>query len=347
MKTTINLTYSPRHEIPYLNEHDARMVLDKGWTLSSTYFFSEIRDVYLALRESGQRDLEGLYDYCVAIRLPYERTEWQKRRLLEHVNALINFGLLHRDYRIARDVFTDAKIGAALSESDLEVFRDIYFSYFRFRELLSWFIDLNPENRLNLLRGLDRSVLQKKAKPLFAFSESGRFVNSFFRELRDNAEIYYIRQSTDSDGLPRTIGNEDLMRFWDVFVAWGLGLNVIEKFSLEDLGITSSSGKNIFCCFLISSSEPKRFNLKDYISEHYAGGQIFLPELVFEIASKYRLSIKKTHELIVTGYKENRERFSLERTSEVFVRRRKTTEKDRVLYPKYNDSYISHLTLRK
>lgn len=347
MTLTIDLSKSPRYEMPCINDLEAQGMANKGWTLSSTYFFSEIRDVYLALRASGPKDLDSFYQFCLSIKLPFRQTPWHKRRLLEHLNALINFGLVRPDYSIARTSFVNSRIGDAVNTADIEVFREIYFSYFRFREIFSWFVELNPPDRLSLVRDLTRLTIENNTRPLFAFSEQGRFVNTFFCELTDNVPVYYLRHRGTVNSSNGGFENEDLMRFWDVFVVWGLALQVLEKFSLEDLNIRAPSGKNITCCFVIDKS-PLEFDLKGYIEEYFRpGDHLFLPQLVFNIATTYRLSVKKTQDLIIKGYTEHKQMFSLERTSEIFVRRRETTEKDRILYPKYGDSYISHLTIRR
>lgn len=346
MNSIVNLTHSPRTEIPYINEEEAKSINEKGWSLSYTYYFSEIRDVYLALNIKEYENIEEFTKFCLSIKLPFVKTEWNKRRIQEHLNALINFSLVDANYRIIKRVFNNRQIGNTISEDDLEVFREIYFNYFRFKEVFSWFIDLNPINRLALVNSIDKEDINNKSKPLFAFSEKGKFTDTFFYELKNDISLYYIKYKGKSITGSESNGNEDLMRFWDVFVAWGTRLKILEKFNLENLGIKTSSGKNIICCYVISDYLSD-FNLLDYIHENFKSSYIYLPELVFQIATNFRLSLEKTHEIIINQYKMQKEHFSLERTSEIFIRRGEIKSQDKILFPKYNDSYISHLVIRK
>lgn len=344
--TSIDLIGSPRIEIPYITEDEARLLLKKGWSFSSTYYFSEIRDVYLALRRSGFANNERFTQFCISIDLPFVITPWNERRILEHLNALKNFALVSADYSIVKNVFDGSEIGKPLSDEDLAVFRRIYFDYLRFKELFSWFIDLNPSSRWGLVNTTEKVDTEKSSRPLFVFSERGKLKDSFLNHLVENATIYYIRyKDQNSDGKDIT-GNEDLMRFWDVFVRWGVELKVLEYFSLRDLDIKTSSGKDIACCYVINNESP-RFNLLDYIRMNYDDSYIHLPELVFKIASEYRLSIEKTKAMIIDQYQIYREVFSFERTSEIFIRGQEIKDDDKILFPKYHDSYISHMVITR
>lgn len=343
----VDLTNSSRLEIPYINEDEAKLLnRNKGWTLSYTYYFSEIRDVYIALRTKGFTGLEEFTNYCLSVDLPFVRTQWNKRRILEHLNALINFSLIDTKYKIIAEVFNESKIGDSLSSDDLNVFYNIYFSYFRFREIFSWFVNINPISRLNLVKELDRSSILNSSIPLYAFSEKGKFMDSFFCELRDYTPVYYIRHKCMDAKGEVVNGNEDLMRFWDMFIKWGTELGVVEKFSLRDLGLKTSTDKNIICCYIINN-DPVQLDLLEYINKNFAHSYIYLPELTFKIATAYRLSIKAAHELIIQGYKVNKENLSFERTSEVFIRGGEIREQDKILFPKFAGSYISHLVVRK
>jgi hypothetical protein len=348
MIRTINFTYSPRIEIPYISEEEAKLLSpsNKGWSLSYAYYFREIRDVYLALKSTEFRDTEAFTNHCLSISLPYAKTKWNKRRILEHLNALKNFSLVDADNKIIQEVFSGSDIGSPLSQSDYKVFHDIYFSYFRFKEIFSWFIDINPDNRLSLVERLNKNVIENSSQVLYGFSNKGRLMDSFFNELKDNTTIYYIRYKVVDNKGNKITGNEDLMRFWDMFVKWGTELKIIEKFSMRDL-IRTSSGRNIVCCYVISNKIPRDLSLMEYLGKNYSGSYIHLPHLVFKIATDYRLSIERTHEFIIREYEEHKEYLGFERTSEIFIRKAEIKERDKILFPKYKGSYISHLVVRK
>jgi hypothetical protein len=355
MSRTINLTRSPRIEIPYINEEEAKLLNQnsegyskgKGWSLSYAYHFSEIRDVYLALKLKEFKNIEAFTNHCLSIDLPYVKTKWHKRRILEHINALKNFSLVGANNKIIQQVFNDSNIGDPLSQGDLRVFHEIYFSYFRFKEIFSWFIDINPDSRLNLVKRISKKEIEDNSLALYAFSNRGKLMDSFFNELEDNTPIYYIQYKVeDNKGNKITGGNEDLMRFWDVFVTWGKELKILEKFSLRDLAKTSS-GRNIVCCYVMSNKDPRDFNLLEYVGKNYPRSYIHLPHLVLKMATEYRLSIEKTHELIIQQYEIHKEYFGFERTSEIFIRTAEIKEQDKILFPKYKGSYLSHLVVRR
>lgn len=339
MKTTIDLTYSKRIEMPCFTEEDAKDLseLKKGWSLSYVYNFSEIRDIYLALKHWNETkfDQEAFFSYCQSIDLPFVRTEWNKRRVLEHLNALKNFSLLDSNYRIIRDVFVDAKIGSALSRDDLYVFKQIYFEYFRFKEIFSWFVNPLPENRLEFITSLTEEEIIAKSDPIFTFSDMSRFTDTFIYELKDGVPVYYLHQD-----------NEDLMRFWDVFIKWGTTLGILEKFSLRSLDIITVDHKSIACSYVISQNKIE-FNLLDFLNKHLTGNYIYIPSLVLELAMKFRFNMDSIHQIIIEQYNIHKEHLSLERTSEIFIKKREIKKGDRILFPKYQDSYVSHLIVRR
>lgn len=347
MSNVIDLTSSLRTQLPYISHEQAQAFLNKGWTLSSTYYFSELRDVYLALTLTEFQNISAFTNFCSSIRLPYVRSPWQQRRILEHLNALINFSLITPDYRIAKKVFQNSRIGDAVTEADKIVFREIYFEYFRFKEVFSWFVNLNPANRLALVEQLQKIDIIDRSRPLYALSREARFYDTFFYDLKDNADIYYLAHEGADSAPAKAAGNADLMRFWDLFLKWGTELGVIERFSLRDVGIQTSSHKNILCCYVLKN-HPREFNLLEFISVRWGNIRyLYLPLVVFEIARTYRVSVEESQDMIVAEYRSHKRHLSFERTSEIFIREAEINDRDKILFPKYNDSYISHLVVRK
>ncbi|UPT67961.1 MAG: hypothetical protein M0D57_04675 [Sphingobacteriales bacterium JAD_PAG50586_3] len=337
MKLTIDTLNAPMVELPSFDEDDAKKFSEysKGWSLSYVYNFSEIRDVYIALKQSEFNTLNSFTEYCLSISLPYVRTPWNKRRILEHLNALKNFLLIDSDYRIIKDVFINERIGDPISETDLLIFKNIYFNYFRFKEIFSWFIDPVITNRFKFIDNLTESNIVQNSKAVFAFSNKSRFTDSFFYELKETPNIYFINNKT----------GEDLMRFWDVFIKWGLVLGVLEKFSLRNLDIKTLSNTNIACVYVVKGIS--RLNLLQYVNDNYSNNYIYLPDLVLDLAITYRSRIEDIHTYIIEQYKINKEYFSFERTSEIFVKVNEIKEGEKIFFPKYNDSYISHLIVRR
>lgn len=338
MKTKIDLTYSRFVEIPSLSEGDANALKQhtKGWSFSFVYDFSEIRDVFIALKQFPSEDFElsKFFKYCQSINLPFIRTRWNERRLLEHLNALKNFGLVGPKYEILEDPFY-TKIGEELKPEDKAIFRRIYFSYFRFKEMISWFIDPMPENKVSFVEAMNDTIFEKESNPLFVFSNKSRFTDSYIYNLKDNATVFYIDSRS-----------EDMMRFWDVFVRWGLNLSVIEKFNLKNLDIRTLENKSIACVYAIDNSF-EGLDLLKYLNDNHKPSYIYLPHLVLELVAKFRQKVETIHKLIIDQYKVHKEYLSFERTSEIFVKRQEIKNGDKIFFPKYNDSYISHIIVRK
>jgi hypothetical protein len=200
-----------------------------------------------------------------------------------------------------------------------------------------------------LVLKLDRQTIIEKSKPIFYFSTGDRFVNNFFYELDDNADIFFIEKNYGK-----------LLRFWDVFISWGKQLGVIEKFRIaypeiavknvyvensESVGYYKYSKRAVGCCYVLSKID--QFDLLDYIKKNYVKNYIYLPQLVLDIALDKRISIEETQNLIIEQYKKHKEYFSFERTSEVFIKKLDIIENDKILFPKHNGAYISHLIVRR
>jgi hypothetical protein len=342
----VDLTKSPRKPLPLLEQTDAKALnmSNKGWSLSSVYNLTEIRDIFVALRnwKSEHFDLKSFSDYCNEINLPFIKSPWKERRILEHLNALKNFGLLSAQYQIVNDVFSDSIIGSSLTEVEQRAFKDIYFNYFRFREIFSWFIDPQQPNRVKLIESLTQDGIENNSRPLFFFSERTRFTDSFIQALENDTPIFTLKEYTEKGRK----NDEDLMRFWDLFCKWGSVLQVIERFNLRSLDIKTTSGKNIACAYVISHAS-LQVDLFQYLEAEFSTNYVYLPDLVLNLALRFRFTIDQTHDLIIDQYKKNKQRFSLERTSEIFIKKTEIREGDKIFFPKYNDSYISHLIVRR
>ncbi len=180
MTPIIDITYSKKTELPSFDEDDAKKIGQKGWSFSYVYNFSEIRDIYHALRQKSFLGLKDFTDYCLEIKLPYVRTKWNQRRILEHLNALKNFDLIGTDYSIKRSVFNSSSIGAAIGKDELMIFEEIYFTYFRFKEIFIWFINPDIADRLTVIEKIDKEYIVKNSNPIFSFSNESRFTDSFF-----------------------------------------------------------------------------------------------------------------------------------------------------------------------
>ena len=326
-------------KLPYLEKRDYSTVFNKGWSFFYIYSLQELRDIYLALInwDNESFDLEEFFVYCRKIKLPFKNRRWQKRRILENLNALIDTSIIDNNFGINRYLFCDSSIGSPLSKDDLSTFRDIFFRYFRFKEMFFWFMGSQKFDQYNykLISKLRSDEIIDNTKPLFYFSNKSRFTDSFFFIIKDNPDIYYFGEN-----------DEDLMRFWDVFIKWGVTLNILEKFSLSNINVKFVDNKNINCIFVISNSQLP-FDFIDYLNLEFKERYIYIPKLIFKLAIQFRQSISKIKKYLLEQYQLNKNALSFERTSEIFIKKEEIKDEEKLFFLKYNNSYISHIIIRK
>lgn len=328
----IDLSKSKQHELPFFNEDQAKQnsSIEKGWSYSFVYHFSELKNVFIALKNIPYQGKDDFSRQVIQTGLPYVKTPWESRRILEQLNALINFGLITKNYKIEQDYFSEQNYTNDLTEGDLSVFNKIYHEYFRFKEIHSWLINPIQEDHITFTNHVTEETLQKNSKPIFPFMIDERFNDAF---------IFSLENSTDVFRIPKK--ESDLMRFWDVYVKWGQELKLIEKFNLKNLDYELSNNLKSLACLYYVNPEKPNFNLLNFIKSEYQGKHIHIPKLILKIALRYRYRINDIKQMIVEQAMADGNSFSLQRTSEIFIR-----DTERNFVPQYKDSYISHLLLQ-
>lgn len=336
MKKYIDLSKSNVKSLPFFDEKDAKnyFSISKGWTFSFVYHFIELKNVFIALKRIPFAGIDDFFRNVVDSNIPFVKTPWDTRRLLEQLNALINFGLISKKYEVEELFFKENDYTDIITSDDLALFNKIYHSYFRFKEIHSWLLSPNQENHEIFLNEVSEIDLKYNSVPIFSFAIDGRFNNAFIYSLSDHTDLYMI---------PVVGGkkNGGLLRFWDVYVKWGQELGVIEKFNLKNLDYEIANyPKSMSCLYYIRDEEPN-IDLLDFIKSEFHTRSIFIPLLVLKIALKYRYKIETIKSMIINQALKNSDLFSLQRTSEIFIR-----DTERNFIPIYKDSYISHLYLQ-
>ncbi|HLA58017.1 MAG TPA: hypothetical protein VK622_04635 [Puia sp.] len=307
----------------------------KGWSFINVYSLIELRNIYLAMVKSGfDGDLSKFSDYCDT-NLPYERKPWSYRKVEEYINALRNFKILSKDNHLIQGIFKDQDIQNELSTEDKAVLKKIYYSYFRFKEIHTWFTNISASDRKQEVINFSEVRLREKSEELYSFSRSKRFTDSFFVDKEDLFKIYIL---DDSSTL-----NRRMMRFWHVYVTWGRLLGVLEKVNIDPLN-TGGIQTAISCSYHIEKDVVK-CDLVKYVKSKFGNRKTFIPEIVFKFAMENRISIRLAKEFILEQYQKNRDKFSIDNTSEIFIEVARIDKEDNLLYPLYRGSYISHLTL--
>lgn len=328
----IDLSKSKQHELPFFNEEEAKQNSSsgKGWSYSFVYHFLELKNVFIAHKKFDYLSEDDFATKAINSGLPYNKTPWNSRRILEQSNALKNFGLITTTFGVEQNYFQESNYTSELNNNDWELFKKIYHEYFRFKEIHSWLLNPIQENHLSFLNQVTIDSLRQNSSPIFPFLMENRFNDAFIFALSDNTDVFRISNN-----------NGDLMRFWDVYVKWGQELKLIEKFNLKNLDYELANNLKSFSCVYYVNPERPNLNLSDFIKSEYQGNNIHIPKLILKIALRYRYRINDIKQMIIEQALANSDIFSLQRTSEIFIR---DTEINFI--PKYRDSYISHLHLQ-
>ncbi|WP_417882523.1 hypothetical protein [Xanthomarina gelatinilytica] len=332
-----NINNLPTKTLPILSDKEVVERYDKGWSYSNVYFLQPVKDIYLIIKNSDPNKLN-----IKKIREEYLKTtsdlshKWSDRKILEYVNGIKNFGLVDQKYNVLYNLFEDSKPGNPITHKDFDDFRFIFFNYFRFKEIATWYISPTTDSH-SKFESISLEQLTNYSKPIYAMKE-GKFFNKILLQL-ENIETVYIIDEKSSH----------LMRFYEVFLKWGITLNIMEKFNLNLINIKTADNRDITMSYFIKPFEP--FNLREYIlSLKINKRHISIPKLVFQIAKDFQYSVSKIKEFIVSEIKCNDD-LTYERTSAVFiVKGSNNQEKIKAatyLYPIMNDSYVSHLIIRQ
>lgn len=326
-------------EFVYLNmisDAEAREIIHKGWSLSFVYSFQEFRDVYLAFIKYGQEGMPvaEFSNRHVRGKIPYVRRPWDEkgRRVLEIKNALINFG-----FWATPGVFEETEPGSPLSEADMRVFREIFFKYFRFKEYSSLF--LNPKMTTDEKCALTEKEIIEESGVLYYYGSAGTRVDTFFYSLKKPETLFEIPLNEKGQV------KGGFVRFWDMFLSWTGQLELVERLNMKRQGYLLSNGKTFSAAYFLN---PFREVDVGAVLEEKFHRQLLLDisDLVMEMCLTYRCSINTAQQAVIDYYQSQPDRVSLIRTSEIFIKETELNKNDRILYPKYKGSFVSHIKLR-
>lgn len=326
-----NISDVPQKKLPILSNEEAGSMYNK-WSYVNIYSLKDLKDIYLiSLLVKNKHVKEITYKVN---ELKNNEEKWEERKVLEYLNSLVKFGLLDRGYKAKRSFFEDSLINNELTINDCEIFKKIFINYFRFKELSSWFISIEDDFH-SRFDDLSENDLIINSRPLYFYSDKNRFTDTFLTDI-DNITTRYI------------IEDDILMRFWDVYLKWGTSLGFLDKFNMSVIKRRININKEITVAYFIKPFQI--FNLKEYINEKFNSRHILIPDLIFEIVKSHRYSINEIKTFITNEICKD-DQLTYERTSEIFLIKgknsRKKIESATYLYPKINNSYISHLILRK
>lgn len=305
MKREINLRQLPIEMLVPQSEPDE----GKRWSYSFVYYLEDLRNIYRLYDEYKIDSIPSLHQKCNETGLKsWSGKTWNQRNLLEQVNALKNFKLLSVDGNMVskKGMFSGTKPEEPLTEKEKDVFREVYLSYFRFREFHHLFNHFNT---------------------VAYYIEGGRFTNRFLQEVEEPSHIVGIGDN-----------HADMMRFWDVYLKWGTSLGMLKKYSLRPFGVSTLPMVKGFSIVYFYKTMPSNFSVFDYISTEMQGAYHYIPDIIFSIICSKHYSVESIIERIVEENAEKTDMYRAQTTSAIFV-----NAKEDFLFPKIGNTYITHL----
>lgn len=330
-----------KSKINYLEFKSSREAFDenqKGWAYSYVYSFEEIRDIYLLLLKYNYTNIKDFTVKYVVSEVSNAISPWNPRRVEEVLNSLKNFGWINKDYEICKTapIFSINQFGMSINKEEEEIFKKVFFSYFRFNDFMSLY---------NIPVGktfLNNNEIKNKSSILFSFSTCKNLTNCFFKKLTPSPELFVIPERDKYN-----LKNTGCMRFWDVFTTWGQKLKVLYKFNSKSFNYELNDGGSFACSYFLSDNSFALPPLYEFMkATHPNEKMINLNTLIFDLCSEYRKSITEIKDYIISQYLSNKSKMSFVRTSEVFINTSDKKKDEDIAYPKYKDSFVSHLIIR-
>ena len=316
MERYIDIAKSEHHKFLSQEENNE----GKKWSYSYVYFLEDLKVVYNLLCNDTTRTIPHLLNTCNSHNIISKSgKKWTNRNLLEIVNALKNFGLISIDENRPINVNLFSNKEDRLTEQDVKIFKDIYISYFRFREFHQLFINSEQQPSLD--------ILYNESKPIYSFSSFGRFVNSF---MIDCANYEHIIEIDNKDS--------EIMRFWDVYIKWGETLGLIEKFPLKAWGIHFIPSVKSLNIVYYKKTMPRNFSIFDFIDNGFQAEYIYIPEIIKLLIIKERFALEDIKSKLIDECIKMPHRYRAQSTSAIFVQK-----KEEFLFPLMGNTYITHL----
>lgn len=292
----------------------------KRWSFSFVYYLEDLRNVYRIYDEFEIDSIPALYKKCEEIGLvSWNGKKWNQRNLLELVNALKNFQLLSVDNKVSKKgLFADSRAEEPLTEDEEKVFKKIYLSYFRFCEFHNLFVKEGD---------YDNNKKLTATNPIIYYMQEARFTNRFI--LSTEPEIKIVGLSNE---------HSDMMRFWDVFLKWGISLNMIRKYPLKPFGINTIPPTKGLSITYFYNRIPEGFSVFEYILKEMQGSYLYIPDVIYSLIFNKHFAAEDVLIKIVEESITNPDIFRAQSTSAIFI-----NEKENFLFPKLGNTYITHL----
>lgn len=336
MMNVVNISQSQILPLSFQTAKEFRDEENKGWSFSGVYSFEELRDIYILLADYTFVSVEHFTKNIVIPKTASVEHKWTPRRVREILNALVNFKWYSRnlngtEYKIAtsKPLFSPELLCKPISDIELPIFMNVFFSYSRFKE----YISLYSYN-------IDQQNIIENSTPVYSFISDKKYTDSFFKELKHNPDILHVEKINETGEK-----NSGFSSFWDVFITWALKLNIMEKFNSQLFGMKLSNGHSFACSYFVSNNSLP--SLPIIIDSSFPTSRIIdINNLIWHICTTYRKRLKDVKKYIINQYVENKMKYNLIRTSEIFINKSDKVGEEDIAYPLYRDSYVSHLIVR-
>lgn len=277
----------------------------KGWSYSFVYYLRDIKDIYLVCRSTPSiKTISELLKYCKENDILSESGKpWTNRGLLEIVNALVNFGFFTDDKQ-PLDIQFSSGIGQELLPEDKNIFIDVFYSYFRFKQY--------------------RPLFSEDIGVTLAYMEKKRFFNRFINPT--TLTLYEIEGD-----LPT--------RFWDVFTKWGTALGLLNKCRVEGFDINLGGLESVGATWVqITCPMPADFSVIKFMEDNMSDKCVYIPHLIYKLLVSLAYPIEQIKEQIIKECCARADEYRLQTITEIFI-----LPREKSLFPLVNDNYKSHI----
>lgn len=187
---------------------------------------------------------------------------------------------------------------------------------------------------------LTEHQIMSQSGVLYYYGSVGTRVDSFFYTL-NNPETLYQFPINDKGNV-----KGGFVRFWDMFLSWATQLELLERLNMKRQGYSLSNGKSFSAAYFIDSGI--RVDVPEVLNAKFHRQLLIdISDLLMELCLQYRCGISVAQQAVIDYYLAHSDVVSLMRTSEIFIKETELNKNDRILYPKYKGSFVSHLKLRK
>ena len=131
-----------------------------------------------------------------------------------------------------------------------------------------------------------------------------------------------------------------------MFLSWATQLELLERLNMKRQGYLLPNDKSFSAAYFIESGV--KVDVQGVLDvKFFRQLLIDISDLVMKLCLQYRCGISIAQQAVIDYYLAHSDVVSLIRTSEIFIKETELNKNDRILYPKYKGSFVSHLKLRK